>query len=53
MKFLTDENIAPGIVHELRKGKHDVFDIKEKHLRGITDIEVAKSQLQKNELLLH
>lgn len=40
--FLTDENISPVIVKQLRKHKHNVLDIKEKALRGLCDDEIAR-----------
>lgn len=42
MKFLADENISPIVVTELRKSGHDVLDLKEKGLRGLSDNEIGK-----------
>lgn len=54
MKFLSDENISPVIVEELRKTNHDVFDLKEKKLRGISDNDVAiLAEKEKRVILTH
>lgn len=54
MKFLSDENISPVIVEELRKANHDVFDLKEKDLRGISDNDVAiLAEKEKRVILTH
>jgi len=52
MKFLTDENISPIIIFELRKEKHDVLDIKEEKMRGISDRQIAKLALTEKRILI-
>lgn len=54
MKFLTDENISPIVVGELRKLKHNVLDFKEKELRGLSDGEIANlAEKEKRIILTH
>ncbi len=52
MKFLTDENISPILVKELRKEKHYVLDIKEKNLRGLADAEIASIALKEKAVII-
>lgn len=42
MKFLTDENVSPKVVRALREKGHNVFDIKEEGLQGVSDDEIMK-----------
>lgn len=52
MKFLTDENISPVILDELRYGKHNVYDLKEKKLRGISDQQIAQIAKRENRIVI-
>lgn len=42
VSFLTDENVAPRVVHALRNQGYDVADIKERGLSGWTDAQVLQ-----------
>lgn len=52
MNFLTDENIARSVVKQLRQGGHDVRDIKEEKLYGISDIEIINRAREENRIVI-
>lgn len=51
MKILTDENVNPSTVAMLRALGHDVADIKESGLNGLSDEEVFKLALDSGRVL--
>lgn len=52
IKFLADENIAKSLVKALRKKGHDVKDIKEENLFGISDKEVIDKAKEDDRVIL-
>jgi len=42
MKFLADEDIAQVVISTFRKQGHDVFDVKESGIRGVSDTNLTK-----------
>ncbi len=53
MRFLTDENVYFPIVKMLRNINHDVLDIKEEKLFGISDSEIIDiAKKKKNRILI-
>jgi len=52
LKFLTDENIAKSLVRALREKGHDVKDIKEEGLVGISDREVINKAKEDDRVIL-
>ena len=52
MKFLADENILTSLVKELRKKGHDVKDIKEEQLIGISDNILLNLAKKDNRILI-
>lgn len=52
LKFLTDENISPSLVHALRSEGYSVKDIKEEKLFGIDDKEVIQLAFKENRVVI-
>ena len=52
LKFLTDENISASLVNLLRSKDHNVKDIKEEKLFGISDNEVLKLAFKENRVVI-
>ena len=52
MKFLADENIAKSLVFEIRLKNHDVIDLKENKLFGLSDKEVIALAKKENRILI-
>ncbi len=52
MKFLTDENIARSLVKNLRKEGHDVKDIKEEKLYGMSDRKIIDIAFKEDRIII-
>lgn len=52
MDFLTDENIAIGVVKFLRSRGHDVKDVKESGLIGKSDINILEVAKKENRIVI-
>ena len=52
MKFLTDENIAVNVLQSLRTAGHDVKDIKEEKLYGVSDHIILELANKENRILV-